>query len=341
LLFLNVYFRFTSFGIEYFIASKLFNPPAYQKFYEMVRFPRTSKSYKIYHRIVGWSGVIVISSSVAVLLWKNFDTANSGRDLFKGAFTLVSITGFVLILIFALPGLVRFLRRVVVDWESNQEAIKRYLLILVLRFWSAVILFFLLVSAVPTIGSALQHFDMQVLRPSFHAKASAELDSLSEMKLVTHDSFLRDTCVQFYSERVRRLDSAMTNISPRSGVVRPLFSSMASIGAGVMAAIALLYLIIPYIWFSGVKRAILYFVILAGSFAIEDGILSWGPRILDVPSDSTAIYLLAALLIFSVTLSLDWIYDALTSPRKLCPVCKADNDEAGLYCIMCGARLTN
>ena len=102
-----------------------------------------------------------------------------------------------------------------------------------------------------------------------------------------------------------------------------------------LAVVALLF-VLPYFVFGGWLRGLVYVVVLLLSFEMEDRLRESAPAWFSLETGSASFRLVVAFVVFANALLFDWLFDAFTERKKVCPGCQAPLDRDVLYCSACG-----
>lgn len=233
-----------------------------------------------------------------------------------------------------------------IDWERERESLKRYLLYMLVHvIYGAVGIYLLIYSVFTGTSAAYNLIYEQYIRPGYYQALNVTCDEQA-LRLADSDNAnplyetLKDHCIQDLKPTlITRLEPAVRMVDPDS----PLWSQG---GPGMSWAVntimvwmfltgAMLLFVLPYLSVGGWWRGIFYILLLAMASRLENFLGANSATVLGLEADTFGTNLVIGFFILTSALLFDWVYDALTEKKKVCPNCQSLIDDHS-YCPICG-----
>jgi hypothetical protein len=313
----------------------LFDRPGHRETYQKI----TSMDHAIRRKYTRFAFYVFIVMGIILVIvtFRALKNNVSEFELLRQITWVITCGGIVFVFIISTPSLL-FFRDLKFNQSIEQKGLQNYLIYLMTRWISLFILISLLFYMLPVLFSLHRNIYRTYILPPFEK-------IITEKRLAFINApIISEQIQEFRTSMLKDFDTDIYNHLENHGCVSEeqgeefenvfVFLSSFWVPVGIIAI--LLLFIIPYLLFGGVKKGILYMLILFVSFIIENILQTKSAKWLRLDDNSILFWFVFALGVFSSALFLDWLFEIIADPSKHCPNCNADINNDSTYCPHCG-----
>jgi hypothetical protein len=314
----------------------LFNRPAHQRFYRLLKSINLTKQVRGIWWAMGVFGLLVI---ILIIVAYQMLRQEASLAMFIQRLSVPIIIGGVLFgLITSLPILRFYFKNF--NGKEHQDSVQRYMVYYFSKILILPLMVVLLTMVIMPLSFRLHHtIILASLVPSTRESLLIERSKLINLELKTpEDDAKRIKIIKALDEEIlSNLDSVATVSSEQDTIIveRYIPAALNMVVWTALTAFALLF-VLPYLILGGWRRGLFYILVLGISFYAENLLSIYSPVWFRLPVHSASSFLMIAFFVFANALFFDWLFDTFSERKKACPSCDANLSLDDFFCPSCG-----